>query len=339
MISSTAWKDVLSRNAMSASRDNKKYLVSLVIPVRNESATIGELINSISSQTYAPAEILFVDGGSVDDTVKKLRVEGERDKRIRVIEAGEATPGRGRNIGIAASSNDWIALTDAGIRLASDWLENLVKVIKDDPEIRFVYGNYEPTINSFFERCAALAYLPPKRQTPAGLMRWPFIASSLIRRDVWKTVGGFPDLRAAEDLIFMKQIQDLGFKIGWAPKATVWWKLRPTLVSTFHKFVLYSKHNVLAGWQRYWHYGVAKQYLAGLCLMILSIIHSPWWLLLLFAGIAARVAKSIWQKRENRGIFWLLNPVQFACVLAIMTAIDLATFTGWGRAIWIRLKE
>jgi glycosyltransferase involved in cell wall biosynthesis len=320
-------------------RDNMKLFISLVIPVRNESATIGDLIDSVSAQTYSPDEIIFVDGGSVDDTMAKLYPQSQMDERIRVIEAGEATPGRGRNIGIASARNDWIALTDAGIRLEPDWLENLVKVVEKNPEVKFVYGNYEPAVSSFFEGCAALAYLPPKRQTPAGEMRWPFIASSLMHRDVWRSVGGFPDLRAAEDLIFMKQVQDRGFTIGWAPKATVWWKLRPTFSSTFDKFVLYSKHNVLAGWQRYWHYGVAKQYLAGLCLASLSVIHSPWWLFVLFAGVAARAAKSIWQKRENRGFLWFLNPAQFACVLAIMTSIDLAMFAGWGQAMWLRLKK
>jgi glycosyltransferase involved in cell wall biosynthesis len=316
---------------------NKKYYISLVIPVRDESETIKDLVDSIVSQTSPPDEVIFVDGGSKDDTVKRLREAGRRDKRIRVIEAGEATPGRGRNLGISAANYEWIALTDAGIRLESEWLENLIKPVDQDPEIGFVYGNYEPVIMSFFENCAALAYLPPKRQTPEGVMRWPFIASSLVRREVWESAGGFPDLRAAEDLIFMKRVEDQGVRTGWAPRATVWWKLRPTLGSTFRKFLLYSRHNVLAGWQRYWHYGIARQYAAGLALLALSVFHSKWWLAVLLLGIVVRVAKSIWARREGRGLRWFLNPIQFVYVCVIMTVIDLAAFIGWGQATWLRI--
>jgi glycosyltransferase involved in cell wall biosynthesis len=316
---------------------NKKYYVSLVIPVRDESATVRDLVDSIVSQTSPPDEVIFVDGGSKDDTVRRLREAAKRDERIRVIEAGDATPGRGRNVGISAARYEWIALTDAGIRLESEWLENLIKPVDRDPQIGFVYGNYEPVIKSFFENCAALAYLPPKRQTPGGVMRWPFIASSLVRREVWESAGGFPDLRAAEDLIFIKRVEDQRVKTGWAPRATVWWKLRPTLGSTFHKFLLYSKHNVLAGWQRYWHYGIAKQYAAGSVLLALSALHNRWWLAVLLLGIVVRVGKNIWVRREGRSLRWFLNPIQFTYVWVIMTVIDLATFIGWGQAIWLKI--
>lgn len=317
----------------------REHCVSLVIPVKDEALTIDELIESLSSQTYPPDEILFIDGSSKDETVKILHQANLKDGRIRVIEAGEATPGRGRNIGIAAAKHDWIALTDAGIRLEPVWLEKLMEAAGCDPDVVFVYGNYEALIETYFERCAALCYLPPKRQTPGGMMRWPFIASSLIRREVWESVGGFPDLRAAEDLIFMKRIEERGFKIGWAPEATVWWKLRPTLGATFRKFALYSKHNVLAGWQRYWHYGVAKQYLVAFILVCLTLIHSSWWLAVLWIGFAARVAKSIWTRREDRSWLQLINPLQFICVGGILLTIDAATFFGWGQALWVKLRR
>ena len=39
--------------------------------------------------------------------------------------------------------------------------------------------------------------------------------------------------------------------------------------------------------------------------------------------------KNIWQHREGASVVWVLNPLRFACVLAIVLAIDLATFVGW----------
>ena len=309
------------------------FRVSLVVPVRDEAETIHELLSSIAAQTRPPDEVLIVDGGSRDDTAERVRAAGGKDSPVRVVEAGDATPGRGRNVGIAAARHEWVALTDAGNRLEPDWLERLTEVVRRDPATDVVYGNYEPVTETFFERCAALTYPPPKQPRPGGPMRGPFIASSLLRREVWREAGGFPDLRAAEDLMFMESVERKGFKIGWAPRATVWWRLRPTWASTFRKFVLYSRHNVWAGRQRYWHYGVARQYAVALVFVALAVVHSPWWLLVPPLGLLARAGKSILARREGRGLFWALNPAQFAGVAALILTIDVATFVGWAQAL------
>ncbi len=310
--------------------------LSLVIPVRDEALTIDCLLESIGTQTRPPDEIVFVDGGSHDDTVQKLVAASHRNSKIRVLEAGDATPGRGRNVGISAARHDWVALTDAGICLDPRWLEGLAKAIQRDPAVKVVYGNFEPLMRNFFERCASLAYVPPKTESPSGPIRGPSIASCLIHREVWRAVGGFPDLRASEDLIFMERIREMGFKAAYASEATAWWELQPSLAKTFRKFALYSKHNALAGRARYWHYGVARMYVAGLPFLVLAIASSPLWLLLPVLGSVLRVAKSIWDRRKGYNLVSLLNPFQFAGVGLVLATIDLATFLGWAQAQWQR---
>jgi glycosyltransferase involved in cell wall biosynthesis len=307
--------------------------VSLVIPLRNEEATLARLLESVRRQTFPPAEIVLVDGGSTDATVALARAAAAADARIRVVEAGDATPGRGRNIGVAAASSDWIAFTDAGIVLEPTWLELLIGAVTGDPPADVAFGNYEVLAASFFERCAALAYVSRKVERPGGPVRGPVVPSSLMRRQVWEAVGGFPDLRAAEDMIFVERVMASGYAVGWAPGATVWWQLPPTLGGTFRRFLLYSRHNVWAGRQRDWHYGTARQYALALPLAALAAAHSPWWLLPVALGLAARVFKSVWVRREGRGLLWAINPVQFACVGLIILVIDLATFVGWAQAV------
>jgi glycosyltransferase involved in cell wall biosynthesis len=314
--------------------DRAPLAVSLVIPIRDEAASLGALIKSINRQTVQPAEVLLVDGGSTDGTPALARRLTTGDERFRVVEAGPATPGRGRNVGIAAARNQWVALTDAGISLEPTWLEHLLAALHEQPDASVVYGNYEPVTDTFFTRCAALAYVSPKWLSAAGLLRAPFIASSLIRRDVWQHVGGFPDLRAAEDLIFMERIAARGYEIAYAPQATIWWQLRPTLGSTFRRFVSYSRHNVWAGRQHAWHYGLARQYAIAAVFISLALLHSRWWLVVPLLGLLARTAKSIWRHRAGRGMLWALHPLQFVYVLLIILTIDLATFIGWAQAVW-----
>ena len=43
-------------------------LVSIIIPVHNGAATLGETLDSLYSQSYANLEIIVIDDASVDDT-------------------------------------------------------------------------------------------------------------------------------------------------------------------------------------------------------------------------------------------------------------------------------
>jgi glycosyltransferase involved in cell wall biosynthesis len=324
--------DVSTQARPTAAHAGKGIEVSVVIPVRNEEQSLPSLIASLQAQTFPPAEVVIVDGGSTDETVALAHRLTRGDARFRIIEAGEATPGRGRNVGTSAARSEWIAYTDAGNGVEPTWLERLAREVESDPSVEVVYGNYEPVTASPVERAVALTYTAPKQERPGGRMRGPFIASSLMRRYVWQRVGGFPDWRAAEDLVFMERVEAAQFRTGWATQATVWWHLPPTLGHVFSKFVLYSRHNVWAGRQRRWHYGVARNYLLGLLFVVLAFLHSPYWLIFPVVGTLARIAKGLWARREGRGLGWMLNPAQFLVVTVVLLAMDVATFVGWTQA-------
>lgn len=310
--------------------------VSLVVPVKNEADSIECLMTSVAGQARRPDEMIVVDGGSEDGTPEIVEEWVSRlflSDWARVVRVDDATPGKGRNIGVVNAKYEWIAFTDAGIRLERSWLERLIEVAEHDSHVDVVYGSYEPAAESFFERCAALAYVTPKRLRAGQWARGPAIPSSLIRRQVWKGVGGFPDLRAAEDLIFMEAIERKGYKIAWAPGAVVWWRMSPTFGSAFRRFALYSLHNVRIGRQYDWHYGVARQYAVWIAFVILGFLFSGWFWLTPLIGYGARVAKGVWARREGRGLLWAMNPAQFVTVAAILLTIDAATFAGWCDAL------
>jgi glycosyltransferase involved in cell wall biosynthesis len=311
--------------------------ISLIVPVRNEEEALPSLFSALRAQTRQPDEVLLVDGGSTDRTVELARELAAGDERFRVVEAGQASPGRGRNVGAGEARYPWLAFTDAGIGLDPEWLERLAEQVEEDPAADVVYGNFDPLTRNFFERCAAIAYVSPRRPHQCGTpLRGRFIASALMRRDVWRRAGGFPDLRAAEDLIFMERVEGLGSRTKWAPRAYIWWELPPNLLRTFRRFALYSKHNVWAGRQRFWHYGIARQYVLALPFVVLAIVHSAWWLVVPALGLAARAAKSVWRHREGRSLVWALNPAQLAVVVLVLLTIDLATFVGWAQALLTR---
>jgi len=312
--------------------------VSLVIPVKDEAGSIAALIRSIRQQVRQPDEVILVDGGSTDGTVDAVRRLIEGDVRFRLIDAGAATPGRGRNLGIEAATHPWIALTDAGIALDPHWLERLVRPVEHDAGIGVVYGSFRTAGKSLFERCADLAYIPPLTPSPRGPLRPRFVASSLVRKDVWLAAGRFPDLRAAEDRVFMGNVDALPTRVAAAPEALLTWQLQPTAALTFRRFRHYSMHNVLAGQQRHWHHGIARLYLTGLGLAAAAraVGRSP--LPLLAAAGSLRVGRTLWRRREGRGIAWMLRPDRFVTVAAILVIVDAGTFVGWVDAVLARRR-
>jgi glycosyltransferase involved in cell wall biosynthesis len=304
--------------------------IAVVVPVRDEAESIDQTLRALLSQTLPPAEIIVVDGGSRDDTRARVVAVAATDPRVRLIEAGEATPGRGRNVGIESAHHEWIALTDAGAEVAHDWLEQLVAAAHRDPTARVVYGTYDPIADNFWRRSAALAYVAPRRAAPGGTTRGPATMSMLVHRDAWRRAGGFPDLRAAEDLLFFDRVAALGIPTVWAPGACVRWQPPRTPLTTFRRFELYSFHNVRAGLQTRWHYGVARQYVAIVALALLAVgMNARWWWAVA-ALLGVRTVRAIWRRHVGAPS---LNPVYAVGVLCLLLIIDAATFAGWVRAL------
>ena len=303
--------------------------ISLIIPVRDEQASISALFESIMSQTRLPDEVVFVDGGSRDDTVSMLKQIAASHRFVRVVTSDDATPGKGRNLGTDAATNDWIAYTDAGIVLERDWLEKLIEVCQRFPETEIVYGNYDPVVDTWFERLACVSYCPPRKPDS---IRGRSVVSMLLRKSVWEKVGGFPDLRAAEDLVFMERISESGFVSHEAPDASVNWHLRPDFSSTFEKFELYSQKNALIGRTHDWHRGIARQYLLLFPFILLGLIHSYLWLIAVPVWLVLRAVCRWIAHRHQFGPSLIINPLNLIGLVFLIVLIDAATFTGWARA-------
>lgn len=306
--------------------------VSLVVPVRDAVTEIEALVRSIRRLTRQPDDVVVVDGGSTDGTADSVRHLTAGDPRFRLIEAGPATPGRGRNVGIDAARHPWVALTDAGVELDPFWLERLVRLVEHDPALDVVYGSFAPARASRFERWADLAYVTPAAPSPVGPVRSRSVASCLLRKDAWRRAGGFPDLRAAEDLLFMGALDALGCRTATAPEARVTWQLQPSALGTFQRFRRYSMHNVLAGQQRHWHHGLARQYVAGLAVVVAARAARRSPLPVLVGAGSLRVGRTVWRRREGRGVLWALRPDRLLGVAAVMAIVDTATFVGWAEA-------
>jgi glycosyltransferase involved in cell wall biosynthesis len=312
--------------------------ISVIVPVLNEQNTIGVLLDSLCSQTRPPDEIVITDGGSVDKTAQIIESYDSKGIVIRLVREREALPGRGRNVAIANALHDWLAFVDAGIKPQSDWLEHLVAGAVAEPAVSVVYGSWRPVTDSFFKECAAIAYVPPPAHTRGVDIRPRSIASCLMRRDVWRAVGGFPEhLRSAEDLLFMNEVEAAGFREVYAPGAVVFWNIQPGILGTFKRFITYSRNNMRAGLWKQWQSTIFTRYLI-LAVVASFAVFAGWkWLLLpLILWLALMVLRGLVAIRRNRveypsGVG--RNLLRLFVLVPVLMVLDAAALIG--TLIWL----
>ena len=307
--------------------------ISVVIPVRNEERSIAASLDALLSQSLPPDEIVITDGGSTDRTAVIIQEYINLGAPVKLIRTTKALPGRGRNLAAARALNEWLAFTDAGIKPAKNWLEELAACAAADPGIDVVYGSYEPAVDSFFKECAAISYVSPPSEIEGSLMRPQSIASALLRKVAWESVGGFPEhLRSAEDLLFMQRVEQANFKIAQAPDAVVEWDLQPNISRTFRRFTIYSRNNIRAGLWRQWQRPILSRYLLLVLLTLPALYFGLRWLLmplgLWLLMLWARALVAIWRNRRCYPTTFGRNCLRVMVLVPLIAVLDFGSIVG-----------
>jgi glycosyltransferase involved in cell wall biosynthesis len=219
--------------------------ISLVCTVRDEADNIGALLNSMLTQTRIPDEIVINDCNSRDATAQIVRSFATRDERIRLVQGGHNISS-GRNNAVAHARGELIACTDAGLTLAPDWLEELI-VPLESVAADLVGGFFRPSPQSLFELVlGATNYRNPDEIDPDTFL--PFGKSMAFRKEVWKTVGGFPEWAShCEDLVFAMACERAGFRRAFVPTAVVHFRPRGSLGAFARQYYLYARGDGVAG--------------------------------------------------------------------------------------------
>ncbi|MBE6390083.1 MAG: glycosyltransferase family 2 protein [Lentisphaerae bacterium] len=104
--------------------------VSVIIPAYNSGKYISGCLQSLTGQTLQEIEIIAVNDGSTDDTLKIIESFAGKDNRIKVINQSRQMRGAAGNNGMKAASGEYIALADPDICFDADYFEKLFKTAK-----------------------------------------------------------------------------------------------------------------------------------------------------------------------------------------------------------------
>lgn len=213
-----------------------KPFLSIVVPIRNEEATIERLARSLLDQDYPHDryEIVMADGGSTDRTLALLRA-ADPEGRIRVLENPGRTAPTALNVAIAATRGEIVTRVDGHSFVAPDYLARIVAVM-EETGAAVVGGPVRMEADTPFRRAlvealyARIAVGSVPYRTLARRTEVESLQTGSFRREVLDRVGPFDEaLAVVEDLDMNTRIREAGYALLLDPSIRFWYLPRPSL--------------------------------------------------------------------------------------------------------------
>ena len=335
-------------------------LVSVIVPARNEAATIPTIVTSVLASTYRNLELLVVDDRSTDATAELVRGLAGGDPRLRLIAGDELPPewyGKpwACHQGAMAATGDILLFTDADTRHAPALLGHAVSTLRATGADLLTIAPEQQCL-SFWERAVmpqlwlllGLRYHPDSvnhaRRARDVIANGQFI---MIPRAIYETMGSHAVVRheVAEDLALAQHYWSAGKRLHFA--------FAERLMSTR----MYSNlSQIIEGWSKNIYLGGRRSYpdeawlralvpvtlSAGMCFWLLP----PALLVLSLVGMApAGLPTAALLATLGSVAFWSLTsfgmriPAWYGLVYplgALMTLFIVArsTLRGAGRVEW-----
>ncbi|MGH3688221.1 MAG: TIGR04283 family arsenosugar biosynthesis glycosyltransferase [Pseudonocardiaceae bacterium] len=171
--------------------------VSIVVPTLNEASRIEPCLRRLR-RDFPDCELVVVDGDSTDGTVE---LAARYACTVRCA-AGRAIQ---MNAGAALTSGEILWFIHADCQVPADALDLLRRAF-DDPGV--VGGGLHL---SFDQRSPGLDWLAVSSNLRARRLNWIFGDQAMfIRRDVFNSVGGFPEIPLMEDLEMSRVLRRRG---------------------------------------------------------------------------------------------------------------------------------
>ena len=104
-------------------------LISVIVPVYNVEKYLTKCIDSIITQSYSNLEILLINDGSTDNSLKICREFEKKDCRVKVIDKPNSGVSNTRNLGISAAEGKYIIFIDSDDYIKSNMIELLYKYL------------------------------------------------------------------------------------------------------------------------------------------------------------------------------------------------------------------
>jgi len=235
--------------------------VSVLVPVLNESRTIGEVVRAMTCQQLdGTVEFLFADGRSTDDTKAQLEQLARADPRIRVLENPRRGVASGLNVCLRAALGRYVARMDGHAlyppSYLQDGIDRLVKGSDGNGQsaVAWVAGPQIPEPRG--RVAAAVAAALGTRLGQGGSRRWwsaqqaaseydldTGVFCGVWRRDELLTKGGWDESWwCNEDSELAARFHDAGQRILCVPTMAARYIPRDSVAALWRQYRAYGSY-------------------------------------------------------------------------------------------------
>lgn len=225
-------------------------LVTVVIPARNEAASIAALLDTVLGQSHEQLQVIVVDGMSDDDTAAIVGDVARRDARVELVQNPDRVIPAAMNLGLAHARGRWFVRVDAHCRVPEDYVERLVAHLRTG-RWGGVGGRKNGRGHTSQGRAIAAVMGSPFAQgnsvyhygeQESSVDHVPFGAypTELVREmDGWRE-----DQLVNEDFEFDYRVRRAGYELLFDPAVEIDWDCRQRVVDLFRQYRRYGAGKV-----------------------------------------------------------------------------------------------
>lgn len=308
--------------------DEYNPMVSIILPVLNESKYIERCVKSLMNNTYdrQKVEILVVDGGSNDGTREIVTKLASEDRRVRLID----NPGRilaaGINIGIESARGDVLIRMDGHAEAEKDFIEMNIEVLNEHSDAWCVGGAITTINQTYTGKVIAAAMSCPVGVGDARFRTGNYegysdtVAFGAYRKELFEKIGLLDEnlLRTEDDDLHFR-LRQAGGKIYISRKIRSKYFPRSSIVKVWRQYFQYGywriptimKHSQPATVRQV----VPVLFVLGWIVLIIgALLWQPaWYVLVAYAGlyIIGLLAGAILAIKKNGFGVGIATPIVF----------------------------
>jgi len=230
--------------------DSKLPFVSVIIPAYNEEKSIAGTIKSILRSNYPKFEVIIIDDGSKDNTLKIAKKFIKKD--VKVFSKKNGGKGSALNFGLKKAKGEIIFTLDADTFADPKSMKKMVRYFKNKDVMCVSPAMVIHNAKSILQRIQSIEYLLGLflRKTFAALNAIYITpgAFSAYRKSFFDKYGGFDEGNITEDLEMALRIQFKGYIIENCPEAPVY-------------TIAHKRFKPLLIQRRRWYFGLIKNLL------------------------------------------------------------------------------
>lgn len=191
----------------------ENILISVIVPVYNAENSLKLCLKSLLEQSFKNIEIILINDGSTDNSLKICRKFQNKDRRILVIDQHNQGRAAVRNLGINMASGDYIMFVDSDDYVSKNFCMDALKVVYTQNVDIVLFDYYlENNQGKYLKRTCNRDGILTKEEAMLAVTNASFLPMKIFNKSLFNNIK-FPVGKDYEDVFVTYQLVDKAKKL------------------------------------------------------------------------------------------------------------------------------